>query len=141
MASKYSNIICHKISFEEYCDVSEHAFSVGITGDWGTGKSSFLNIFESLTDVSDYMVVRFYPRSSTKPENIQDDFFDVFSEAIGKYHISISGTITRYIRALKLVEGEGLFNKITDAFESLHVENEKKSVTLFPKSEEKYMLL
>lgn len=112
----------------ESADVSEHAFSVGITGDWGTGKSSFLNIFESLTDESDSVVVRFYPRSSTKPENIQDDFFDAFSEAIGKYHTSISGTITRYIRALKLVEGEGLFNKITDAFESLHVENEKKRI-------------
>ena len=54
--------------------------------------------------------------------------YDAFSEAIGKYHTSISGTITRYIRALKLVEGEGLFNKITDAFESLHVENEKKRI-------------
>ena len=112
----------------ETADVSEHAFSVGITGDWGTGKSSFLNIFESLTDESGSVVVRFYPRCSTKPENIQDDFFDAFSEAIGKYHTSISGTITRYIRALKLVEGEGLFNKITDAFESLHVENEKKRI-------------
>ena len=112
----------------ESADVSEHAFSVGITGEWGTGKSSFLNIFEKSVDKSNSVVVRFYPRSSTKPENIQDDFFDAFSEAIGRYHTNISGTITRYIRALKLVEGEGMFNKITDAFESLHVENERSRI-------------
>lgn len=112
----------------ESADVAEHAFSVGITGEWGTGKSSFLNIFEKSIGDSNSIVVRFYPRSSTKPENIQDDFFDVFSEAIGKYHTSISGTITKYIRALKLVEGEGLFNRITDAFESLHVENERDRI-------------
>ena len=112
----------------EATDVSAHAFSVGITGDWGTGKSSFLNIFEKSIDESESVVVRFYPRSSTKTDNIQDDFFDAFSEAIGKYHTNISGIITRYIRSLKLVEGEGMFNKITDAFESLHVENERSRI-------------
>lgn len=112
----------------ESVDVSEHAFSVGITGEWGTGKSSFLNLFEKSINESRGIVVRFFPRSSTKQDNIQDDFFDTFSETIGKYHTSISGTITRYIRALKLIEGEGLFNKIANAFESLNVENERKRI-------------
>lgn len=112
----------------ESTDVSVHAFSVGITGVWGIGKSSFLNIFEKSIEESNSVVVRFYPRSSTKPDNIQDDFFDAFSEAIGKYHTSVSNTITRYIRALKLVEGEGLFNRLTDAFESLNVENERNQI-------------
>ena len=112
----------------ESVDVSEHAFSVGITGKWGTGKSSFLNLFEKSLNASNSVVVRFYPRSSTKSDNIQDDFFDTFSEVIGKYHTSISGSIKRYIRALKIVEGEGIFNKIADAFESINVENERKRI-------------
>lgn len=125
----YKDIVKYLKGDLESVNVTEHAFSVGITGEWGTGKSSFLNIFEKSIDDSNSIVVRFYPRSSTKPDNIQDDFFDVFSEAIRKYHTSISGTITRYIRALKLVEGEGLFNRLTDAFESFNVEDERNRIS------------
>ena len=124
----YKDIVWYLKGDLETVNVTEHAFSVGITGEWGTGKSSFLNIFEKSIDDSNSIVVRFYPRSSTKPDKIQDDFFDVFSEAIGKYHTSISGTITRYIRALKLVDGEGLFNRLTDAFESFNVEDERNRI-------------
>lgn len=109
-------------------DVSEHAYSVGITGEWGTGKSSFLNLFEESVKEGKNITVRFYPRSSTRLETIQDDFFATFTSAIAKYHTGISSSIAKYMHALKLVEGEGVLNKIVDVFDSVNIEDQKENI-------------
>ena len=109
-------------------DVSEHAYSVGVAGEWGTGKSSFLNLFEESAKEDKNITVRFYPRSSTRLETVQDDFFATFTSAIAKYHTGISSSIAKYMHALKLVEGEGVLNKIVDAFDSVNIEDQKENI-------------
>lgn len=74
------------------------------------------------------IVVRFYPISSRKIENIQDDFFDELSSTLSRYYLGFSKAITRYIRSLKLLEGEGLLNNILNSFESLKAQDEKSKI-------------
>lgn len=109
-------------------DVSKHSFSVGIAGQWGTGKSSFLNLLESEINKTGNIVVRFYPRSSSRVELIQDDFMCTFSDVLGEYHTGFARITSRYVKALKLFEGEGLLNNLSNGFEALNSEDEKEHI-------------
>lgn len=124
----YVTIAKHLLEDLKSIDVSDHSFSVGIAGMWGTGKSSFLNLLEDEIKRTGNIVVRFYPRSSSRVELIQDDFLCTFSDVLGEYHTGFGKIISRYVKALKLFEGEGLLNNLTNGFESLNSEDEKRQI-------------
>ncbi len=56
-------------------DVEKKSFSLGILGEWGQGKSSFVNLFKQHAQKQGAVVVEFYPRASKTIRSIQEDFF------------------------------------------------------------------
>lgn len=107
-------------------DVSKHSFSVGVTGQWGIGKSSFLNLLVKEIEKRGDIVVRFYPRSSMSHKAISADFFDALSEGLGKYHTGAWKIVGKYARSIRSLEGEGWLNKLLDAIENLFNEDDKQ---------------
>lgn len=83
-------------------DISEKAFSVGIAGEWGSGKSSLLNLFASQQEEAGQIVVRFNPRSAKQADMIQEEFFAALTEEIGKYSFNAHHVIGKYAYALNL---------------------------------------
>lgn len=96
-------------------DLHEHSFAIGITGEWGEGKSLFLEVIEDeLKGRAE--VVRFNPWMCRTPEQLTDDFFVALRQQLSKNHSTLSRPISDYARyvnnATFNVDG-GLWTRVT----------------------------
>ena len=62
-------------------DLSEESFAIGVVGEWGAGKTTFLRQMKAKME-SAYKVVEFNPWNSLSPSQLIDDFFSMLSEAV-----------------------------------------------------------
>lgn len=110
-ALNYRSIAASLVKDLKGLDLSKCSYSIGITGEWGSGKSSFFNLFVHELDDNLAIVYRFNPRSSAKLEDIQQDFFDGFASSLEPYHSGVHRLFKKYQTALQLID-DGLINKI-----------------------------
>lgn len=107
-------------------DLSKGAYSVGIVGEWGQGKTSFLNLFcKSVVDKC--IVVRFNPRSAKSVDRIQDEFFCALSDELSKYHTGIKRYFHEYAIAVEAAD-EGWIGKLATIIDSLTPDEQKERI-------------
>lgn len=112
----------------EGVDLKERSYSVGITGEWGMGKSSLFTIFEEELEKKEHtLVYTFYPRSSASVQEIQQDFFDGFADTLSKHHTGVRRVIKLYQEALQIIDITWL-SRIFSLFSSLTAEAGKERV-------------
>lgn len=110
-----------------YClDLSE-SYSIGVTGDWGQGKSSFLNLLKKGVESRGDLCVVFSPRASKNADAIQEDFFRQLSVCLYKHHTNLGNRIRRYTKVLSIAD-DGWFGKIASALETLNADDEKAAI-------------
>lgn len=107
-------------------DVENEAFSVGIAGKWGVGKSSFINLLRNNIPKKGGLIVDLYPRSSMNLSAISLDFFNSLSNTLKGYHTGSWHIVDKYVKSLRCIEGKGWFNKTIDAIEVFAKTDEKK---------------
>lgn len=83
-------------------DLSEESFAIGVVGEWGAGKTTFLNLLE-MQMRSIYRVVKFNPWNSLSPNQLIDDFFSMLSDAV-KDDESIVKAIRSYMGVLNDID-------------------------------------
>lgn len=105
---EYGTIIRSLLTDLNYLDLSKHSYSIGVTGEWGIGKSSFFNLLKKELGENAYkdksVIVEFNPRSSSDIKEIQQDFFNRFADELSQYHSGIARDMQRYQDALQLPE-------------------------------------
>lgn len=109
-------------------DLSRKAFSMGIVGGWGLGKSSLLNLFAKQQEEAEQIVVRFNPRSAKKADLIQEEFFSVFTHELSKYSFNAHYIIGKYAYALNLHSSTKWIYAIIDLFEKWTSETQKQRI-------------
>ncbi|ELP9120071.1 hypothetical protein QTU61_000611 [Campylobacter lari] len=63
----------------------EDSISIGIIGDWGSGKTSFVNmILEELEDDENFIIINFNPWNISTRKQLISDFFTMLSKEICK---------------------------------------------------------
>ena len=107
-------------------DVENEAFSVGIAGKWGVGKSSFINLLRNSIPKKGGLIVDLYPRSSMNLSAISLDFFNSLSCTLKDYHTGSWHIVDKYVKSLRCIEGKGWFNKTIDAIEVFAKTDEKE---------------
>lgn len=120
----YEGIVKTMLGNLESMDLSNESFSVGIVGSWGQGKSSFLNLFCKKAIEKKGIVVRFNPRSVKNKDEIQSEFFSLFSAELGKYHTGIKHYIRDYAVAIGTID-ESWFGQAANVIASF-IPNVKK---------------
>lgn len=106
--------------------VNASSFSIAITGQWGEGKTSFINLLkEVLVKSGDFIIVDFYPRSSKNKGNIQRDLLQAIRQELAKYHTGISSLMGYYIRALNLAK---VYIPIVSILEEPSIEGRKETI-------------
>jgi len=78
--------------------------AMGITGKWGAGKTSFMNMIEEQLDIENRIIFKFNPWLSQSPDNIIDDFFSVMSSELKAYDKEISADLQKYSTAINNVD-------------------------------------
>lgn len=117
------------VSFIACTDVSQGAFSIGIVGEWGDGKSSLMNLIEERiqTEHQDFVVVHFFPRASKKAEFIQEDFLDALKQSLKPFHSGVDKIIDKYAVSLDVIPGMPPFVlKLLSVFQ-IHIDKNSKS--------------
>lgn len=103
-------------------DLDREAFSVGIAGEWGTGKTAFLKAIESsLKSVANEKIasiIWFQPWNSSTTGQIVTDFFNALIEGIGPHYSAVKKPLLKYAELLNAVDAQkplvylaGLFDK------------------------------
>ena len=92
-------------------DLRQECMAVGISGEWGSGKTTFLSHVDKELKNS-YHMVRFNPWGCTSGEQVKNEFFNILhSELAGE-----NGKLLAMLRKYKsfLVGGNNVLRSITD---------------------------
>ena len=82
-------------------DLSKESFAVGITGEWGSGKSTFLNTMKKEIKKEDFAeIVEFNPWLCNSPEQVTQDFFATLINELSPKHSTLSRDINKYAKLL-----------------------------------------
>ena len=93
---------------EELPDRQKSSFVIGISGSWGYGKTSFVQMAKSYL-LKNSIIVEFNPWISSGTSNLTEDFFKTLDDEISKY-IQTRNTILRYGKSLsKIGNSSNLF--------------------------------
>ena len=122
----YTNYVNDLLSDINTLDLSE-SYSIGITGDWGQGKSSFLNLLKQGVEKQNDLCLVFSPRNSKNVSTIQDDFFKQLNKTLRKHHTNLGHSFQRYKKALSIIN-TGWLGKVFSFIDVLDVEDEKKAI-------------
>ena len=108
MRRDYAWTIAQKINNNFH---KEGSFVIGITGNWGSGKSSFLNLISTKIDYQNIKVIfNFKPWLSSSVNNIITDFFSQLSKELSGYIPHFSIQLTKYVEALSELNIDTAFN-------------------------------
>lgn len=83
-------------------DLTEESFAIGVVGEWGAGKTTFLRQMKSKM-TSSYKVVEFNPWNSLSPSQLIDDFFSMLSDAVSDDTSAVKA-IRKYMGVLNDIE-------------------------------------
>ncbi len=84
----------------------DHTGTIAVTGAWGSGKTSHINVLESMLDENQYLFVRFEPMKCERPELIQSAFFDQLEDQLSDYRSGFPRYFRHYKELLGVVDSK-----------------------------------
>lgn len=96
----------------------KHSWSIAITGAWGSGKTSLINLMKTILSSDRYLFVSFNPRFISSTARIQENALRMLEEAVVPYDSSIRLMMRRYIYALQLDATSGFLQVILNCFKA-----------------------
>ena len=94
---KYAKTLVKKL---KNTDLSKESFAVGITGEWGSGKSTFLNTMKNEIGEDFAEIVEFNPWLCNSPEQVTQDFFATLIKELSPKHSTLSRDLNKYAKLL-----------------------------------------
>lgn len=103
---------------------SKKSFAFGITGEWGSGKSSFIELIKSNFDnrKNDYVLIDLNPWININLNSIIQDFFNSIESELRKESLDISKDIRKYGESVVSVDDSGV---IDSALKNLNIIQQK----------------
>lgn len=89
---EYASSIIKRI---ENTSVADESYAIGIVGEWGVGKTTFLNLLRKELK-NEFEVVDFNPWMCNSPEQVTHDFFVSLRRQLSKRYSTLSKSIKEY---------------------------------------------
>lgn len=98
------NYKAQRIANEIFQSKTNEAIGFGITGEWGSGKTSFLNLLKkeinNKNSEKDFIIIDFNPWLNLGVESIIQDFFDTIQESLRPFSEDVYREIKEYSNTL-----------------------------------------
>jgi hypothetical protein len=102
---------------------SDSSFAIGVTSEWGRGKTSFINLIESkIRDDKKRIIVHFNPWLNNDEKSLIKSFFDQLSNPLKKYNRELSSDLLKYAELLSTIN-ESSSTKILKGLENFFSSN------------------
>lgn len=106
--NNYGNLIASKLKNNFH---QEGSFVIGISGEWGSGKTSFLNLIdENINDKEVDIKIWFKPWLSSTKDNIVVDFLSQLSKELSVFIPNVDNKLRRYAELVSDISSEPLLN-------------------------------
>lgn len=102
---------------------SESSFAIGISSEWGNGKTSFFDLLERHLNTDLNIIVKVNPWINHDSKNIVKDFFNALGSRLSKYNSGLSPIIKKYAEILVGIGDENI-NKILNPLLNSESKNE-----------------
>jgi len=113
--TQYVKKVVEKIKISKF----DKAFAIGVNGEWGSGKTSFIDLMKrELKNDEAVIQVDFNAWQSSSPDQIIQDFFDIVQKHLQRHHSSIGKLINRYANKLVSINGT-MINQMIQSVVSL----------------------
>ncbi|WP_177199902.1 KAP family P-loop NTPase fold protein [Flexibacter flexilis] len=93
----YAQQIAQKI---HVTTASKRAIAIGVHGQWGSGKTSFMNLLRTELKKENYILLDFAAWNSQTPQAIVQDFFQTLQAEMSQYHDQTASLLTNYANQL-----------------------------------------
>lgn len=97
----FAKELCCRI---ENTNSEKTSFAIGIHGEWGSGKTSFLNLIKRNLNLRYFHIIEFNPWLSSSSSSIIIDFLNTLRKELGKYHSGLANDIENYTDSLSKVD-------------------------------------
>lgn len=111
--SRYVKLLSQAIKDEA---PNEQALAVGITGKWGSGKTSFMSLLNNELDEERFIKVNIHPWNSSDSKVIIYDSLESLQEAIQPYKSVVSKALVSYSKRLVDINDSSLNKSMLNAF-------------------------
>lgn len=116
-AKELANKISSKINDED-----AGALAIGINGEWGSGKSSFIKMLEDNLKKKIKLIIHFKAWRSSSSSKIIEDFFDLLNDELTPYAPDLKQSLTKYAKTLTKIE-ESSISKVVDSITDNFIED------------------
>ncbi len=89
--------ICSEI---KETDSPDSSFAIGISSEWGFGKTSFFDLLERHLEQDTNIIIKVNPWINHESKSIVKDFFNALSSKLSEYNSDISPLIKKYAELL-----------------------------------------
>lgn len=119
----YASIVCDNListynsSHKSNSKESLPSFTVGISGDWGSGKTSFFKLMKSYLENNNQICYDFSPWLCNSSNEVISEFFKMLRKKLSPYNGNISKTSSNYLRSLVQTD-DHWFSKVFSLFMS-----------------------
>lgn len=91
---QYASMIAKKLMST---DINDQSYAIGIMGEWGVGKTSFLNLLKNeIAEKAE--IVEFNPWMCRSPEQVTNDFFASLRHQLSPKYSTLSKSIKEYAK-------------------------------------------
>ena len=85
-------------------DVSKNAYSIGLVGQWGEGKTSLINLIKSKLSINEFVFLDYNPRISKDAKHIQSDFLILLKQTLAPQIPGFDHIIVKYAEAINIID-------------------------------------
>ncbi len=123
------NIFARRIVDELNNSHFKESFSIGIVGEWSSGKSSFLNLIRSNLNPKDRIILDFKPWLNYDRGSTVKTFFELMKSELSTYDKNLSGLLNQYYQSISSFDS-GAFSKVLSTLNPLQ-ESKTQSAEYF----------
>lgn len=99
-------------------DLTNESFTLGITGNWGSGKSTFLNDFKEILKKNNDSFFEYNPWNCQSTNQIVSDFFCSLGNKMVYESVSLNRLISKYSKELTKLNLHPILNEVLERMPS-----------------------
>lgn len=104
----WDNYVQNLVNMLKQTDLTRSVFSVGISSEWGSGKTFFMEMIENEMK-NNFFIIKFNPWNSNDATHIIRDYFNLLKDTLSLYNSKLANPLSKYMKVLTNINFKDTF--------------------------------